>query len=575
MPIALLLDSLVKKLERSARTLNTWNQLVELEELLVARAQSAFLVHWFGTRLPTQGLSVRVAIVNLPALQTRFAAAMGASRGEDRNQMNLAEPLAGFAGTVVGSVGSVIAGAFAILGTLAPQIVGAVIVALVGGGTLLGIRLKLNPDQLELIYELLGNLAELADPFIQFWRVVSGPRERVQNPLLREMLLIGDKLATLVPHLIALVAIVFARIGGMIEPLIEQFSALMDLIGASIKVINEIFTDWMTRLKGALAGDHSIVALFKGAFDVLKQIVPVLRRAVLRHIKPWFKMLETWGKRIKTELQTWWDTARTQIRDAFNNNPVILLLKGLGDVVAQFRSIWASTAPPPEPSGVGGRALEWAWEQIQEGFIGLFGPPPDFPDTSTLPDFGMYGRAAAESPFPFDRVPEVGKTLTRLARIFGFGPMSGIEDSIRAMRRRQPTDVFAAERAELGRQLGATPERTLSDIAAEFQRQETRYRDLLFEIVQRALPAEASGAVASLAPRLREIDALLHAPATETPPEYPVRLLTESDKLKPVVRRVNVRVRGGNEPQVREWVEGLKQALRTQVYVAVEPALPV
>src|SRR5579871_1402666 len=101
MPFALLLHHTFHVLQKGAKALEPWNQLVVLEQILTDRARSAFLVHWFGPGLPLYGLSLRIAIDNLKELQLRYQAVVAATT-PDASGLNLTEPLAGIGGAAVG-----------------------------------------------------------------------------------------------------------------------------------------------------------------------------------------------------------------------------------------------------------------------------------------------------------------------------------------------------------------------------------------------------------------------------------------------------------------------------------------
>ena len=99
MPMALLLQKQFKVFNKGARSLTPWIELVRLEGLLIARARSAFLVHWFGSGVPLQGLYLRIAIHNLDELRERYREVTAQVRPRSSGP-NLTEPLAGLAGTI-------------------------------------------------------------------------------------------------------------------------------------------------------------------------------------------------------------------------------------------------------------------------------------------------------------------------------------------------------------------------------------------------------------------------------------------------------------------------------------------
>src|SRR5437868_11027880 len=109
MPLALLLKRSFSAFDKGADQLNNWNQLVLLEQLLIGRARSAFLVHWFGPHLPLHGFNLRVVISNSEELKRRYQA-LRSSGSEETAGPNLFEPLAGMIGTLAGMAFSPSAG---------------------------------------------------------------------------------------------------------------------------------------------------------------------------------------------------------------------------------------------------------------------------------------------------------------------------------------------------------------------------------------------------------------------------------------------------------------------------------
>src|SRR5438132_9148564 len=108
MPLALLLQKTIKAFSTGIQQLDNWNQLVQLERLLIGRARSAFLVHWFGTPLQLHGAHLRVVISNIAALQSRYQAIRAAN--SQAGGPNLLKPLAGMSGALAGMLLSPIAG---------------------------------------------------------------------------------------------------------------------------------------------------------------------------------------------------------------------------------------------------------------------------------------------------------------------------------------------------------------------------------------------------------------------------------------------------------------------------------
>jgi hypothetical protein len=127
-----------------------------------------------------------------------------------------------------------------------------------------------------------------------------------------------------------------------------------------------------------------------------------------------------------------------------------------------------------------------------------------------------------------------------------------------------PASVFADERARLDREVRAfRPDSTVPEALLAVHLDEARLRRQLFEMVERLLPDVASAHLFRLRPIFEAADRERFGTSA---PVLPVRALAESDRLKPVVRELVVRVRGGGRPAVEEWTEGLRAALRTQPY---------
>ena len=97
MPIALLLHEVLSPLAMAGPVLERWQAMLRVEALVVARARGAFIVHWFGPRLPAAGGRLLVGIQNIAALTEQYRRARAASVAGDTGP-NLTEPLASLAG---------------------------------------------------------------------------------------------------------------------------------------------------------------------------------------------------------------------------------------------------------------------------------------------------------------------------------------------------------------------------------------------------------------------------------------------------------------------------------------------
>lgn len=134
MPIALLLyDSLAPR-AGATTVLERWLTMLRLEAAVVARARSAFIVHWFGAGLRAIGGRLLVSIDNIDALTQQYRRARAASAAGDTGP-NLAEPLAGMAGMGVGMVLSPTGAVLALYGALRFSLcsIGALLLTLIHG----------------------------------------------------------------------------------------------------------------------------------------------------------------------------------------------------------------------------------------------------------------------------------------------------------------------------------------------------------------------------------------------------------------------------------------------------------
>ncbi|HUO71289.1 MAG TPA: hypothetical protein VMU39_10970, partial [Solirubrobacteraceae bacterium] len=218
MPFALLLDETLRPFVRGARRLEPWIKLMDLQTEMLERARGFFLYRWFGHATPFEGRRPVVAIVNLGQLKTRLLAVRQAETGADPLGPSLLEPLAGMAGSALGlllSPSGAVAASYAAFRLSRSFITKAVallnmltlgVVPFAFGWLIAGIGLPLSlvlalfvGPQLP---ALLASFARLGIALRRFWEIVSGPRDRVANPVLRELLELGDRVAALLVQLV-------------------------------------------------------------------------------------------------------------------------------------------------------------------------------------------------------------------------------------------------------------------------------------------------------------------------------------------------------------------------------------
>ncbi|MCA1568381.1 MAG: hypothetical protein LC803_22585 [Acidobacteria bacterium] len=566
MPLALLLQELREKFLRGAKEggfhLNDWDRLVELEALLVARAQSAFLIQWFGPHLPLHGFHVRVAIDNFDALRARYQQ-ITSSTVQAREGPNLTEPLAGMVGTLFGSLSTPITSLFlyqnirrlmptwytglaAALNAITFGLLGSFIGLLAAPAPIAFLPAAFTSGDTVLVYNLLGAVAQMARPFQRFWQVISGPREEVQNPVLRGMLMLGDQLAQLFPYLIALMAIVLTQVGRVMRAIRIQFPLIQGLVSAVKDVIVFVFEDFFARLRGLYEGRNSVFGILSIVFGALRMLMPMLTRALNTVLRLATDELRRIGDGMMNVVAAWTVLAMPFITAATSEHPFVTTLKAFSRTMDALKGMYASTAPTTTtPSSPG----------IFSRLAALVIPP--FPSLSTVePDSAAVTRGAGGSPPPLSVITPLTELFQGIReQIPGLlpNPLALSEEARRGLvAARNPPSVFAGEM----RALEARRARPLAEALVE-----QNLRDLLFEVVARVLPPSVYESIAGLEPVFVAIDDYLGR-------EHPVRDLPESDRLQPVVSRLRVRARAASEASVRAWAEDLRNALGAQTYTA-------
>ncbi len=578
MPIALLLANIAGEFAKGVKSINSWDRLVALETTLVARARSAFLVHWFGPHLPLAGSALRVHIENLEALKARYHAATARGGGAGSNLM---EPLAGMAGTLFGSLSAPINSMvfyavadrymqkwyvtlLAALNVLTFGVLGSLIGLVVGVASPLAIPALLSSDLVRVVYDFLGAFAEMIPAFVRFWHIVSGAGP-VRNPLLAEMLEIGHHLATLLPFVFALFAFLAIHVTRILRPLALQLPLFGELIRSVMDVITLVMDNAIDHVKLLFSGEHSTFAAILRVIDALQAMM----RSITRTMTAVFDKLEEaprkWYADMSGGARSWLDTARPQIRAATTEHPVVEWFKALGRTLGEVSTIFAARAAHPSAPGASGppgaltKAMVWLW-----------GPPPPSP-VLTLPDIPALEAAAGGKPV----LPKatLGQSLDFEAGLLGTRRKLGLLPDAFALSRaatqrlrhaRYPGSIFAAGQKRLERDLHIP----LADAVTEAHEREVRFRDLLLEAVNRFLPDQAAERVRALGPLFDTLDKKLKQAPTGHTVAFPVLDVPESDRLRAAVKSLRIRVPGGNEAEARSWGLRLKSALLAQPYTA-------
>lgn len=574
MPLSLVLHATFTSWRRDLVRWNAWNTLVGLEETLLERARGAFLARWFGPGLPTYEGGLVVHLANIDELKRRYQELkQGAGSGSGRN---LTEPLAGMVGTLAGALLSP-PSAFLLMPVIAEQLprwwtklagalttisfgwVGVLVAAL--GVPLVGLGvpyLALTATaETSALFNVLGPVTDLLIAARRFLEQLTGPREKVRNPLLQRLLGVLDAVAGLVPHLFAFAGVVIAEIGPMLGPFAKQLGLLISLAEDVFNAVDLALTDLSGRLKELRVGKDSPPAIVERIIGTFAQTLGLMKTQAGQLFKTGGKIFETVpvppaaGTKgpPKHELRIW-----QVLKDAFGKVvPFIeqmttkswLARRGLeikerltriGAILDQAAKD-AKLVKKPKPT----------WTSDPKGaakqmVIGWFkgGPAIPWPKAPSIGEFPSGKKIfeeierAAKSEWRQPSVIDVFKKAEPPGGyVFVLGP-----DAVKALDkiRRPPVDPFLAERKAL--------------------------RSALFSVIDTLLPDLLGKHVPMLQGLLWELDTELYGKDAE----FPVRELPGGDLLDLKVGPLRIRSPGPKGRALKAWGGDLKRALEEQVY---------
>jgi hypothetical protein len=599
MPIALLLEETTLAFRFGAKKLDPWSHLVAVEELLIDRARSAFLVRWFGSGIPLRGSYLRIAVDNLVALRNQYLLAKASVEAE-LSGPNLTEPLAGLAGELVGvflADGWVFAlvaamrktsGWLAFVAKVLLAYVGVVLGIGTGGfvtglvvgvgtpvGLLGGLYLGTKDENSRAVVTMLGAAARALEATRLFVDQLLGPREKVANPIVRQVLTLLDGLAGLVPQMLGALAFVVVEIGPRLVPLAAQMVAFGGLVDASLKALSFIFDDLLTQLLGLFKPDTSplygLKVVFKHVMFLLANLWPPIK-ALIADTKAFFSGL---FDRLKPTFKDFFGATQKTVEDAIDATPFSLQVKAAKMMVAAAKPTFAAmgvfiaakiAALVAKIPFAGGKSTPGA-------------PMPKFPmpdPKRDLPSPTAIIAAMGGPPFGVDDIIPLFRYESRF-REWLFGPTLSKEAKKGLERVRHPASVFAAEEKALTKSLGKPPKQALED-ELEIQRS---LGELFADIVGRVLPPamraymdKVIGGFASLHDSLAIPDkknkGKKPAKAEEFP--FPTRDLDDNGLLYPVIHRLTVKASGLDKPAVEAFEERLLHRLQEQVYLAPKGA---
>jgi hypothetical protein len=608
-PIALL-PELTAALSRAARALHPWSRLAEIDERLLRRAKSAFLVHWFGTGVPEKQLSLHVAIGNMAALQERYLLVKRSMPGAPP-ELNLLGPLSGIAGLLVGfalsPTGLILVatqideittalglGGGAGTGVLAMLllVLTSMVLPILGPGLFLYGGLAAvagNERTTRAIYLLLGELAMLLDATVRLWDVITGPRSEVRNPLLRRILDLLDRFAGLFVQVIGCVAFFIVRVARLLPWLADQFRALGSLLGSVWEALQDIFHDFLPTLLDPFSGRRSPLAIIETVLDTISALPALMLQSITELVEDaTTDVIAAFGA-ITTAIEGFVGGLTERIGDAFAETALGQLLQRIETLLemmpAVIEAFRAGPGPKKKEEEEESPVLDFFLFGITDGLLGGIGPirgsVPDLVESlGTLPVPGFPEIEVPEFPSPpttadleeiMRRIGEPAgldtEALTERLRDEAEAAELGVDSSILA----DPASAFAQDRAALEALGRPELRRGGADLLPGLLLGDERLRDLIYLALGRVLP----GALRVHAPQVRELfdafDERVYGLEPEAPPEHPMLDMGDSGRLRPVVGLLRIVSPGGFAPDLRAFRDVLVEQLEGLTYLA-DPA---
>lgn len=605
MPIALY-PELTKTWTKIGASLSPWERLTTLEEQLLRRARSAFLVHWFGPGIPERRLSLLIFIDNIAEFRARYALVKRSMPGASP-EMNLLLPLAGMAGLAAGMffspsgiflVAPYIHELFELLtdgwwGPPASMMYSLVlnwVMPLLGPGLMIGLGAPLflafalgaalsGEQRSRAIVRLLGDSAMLIDAFLEFWRQVSGPEEKIRNPLVRAVVVVLRRFAALFAQVLGFAALLVTRLLPLIPNLIAQFRAALSLGRAVTATLVDIARGFIDSLMTPFTQGRGIRRIFSSIFETFSALLPLMMTHITATLSDMISDLRNAYDFFNQALTRYIAGISDRLASAFKQTPVgrmVNRITALVQLVPRLRRVFRNI-----PEGAAGEPTDWGavdenlrgwWNALAGGVVGpglgervadliqtirgirLPSPPslelPPLPSAPRMPDSPAL-RAEIGLPGPIDFSAEARRLLNNARATQAPVPASLLS---------RPTSVLAAERARL-QALGPP---VLSE-------REIQLRDIIYLAVGRVLPP----ALRIYAPRLhtlfQRMDTLLYnrpAPTQSAPEELPQLDLSAPVRIRPKVQILTIRSNGGFAPDLRAFRDLVVEAMERQTYLS-------
>jgi hypothetical protein len=564
-PIALLLAELTKKRLLYLPVLDNWNRLLSLEETILGRARSAFVVYWFGYGVPVLGTALLIHISNIESLRNQYLWAR-----DQIDVLNVFEPLAGMVGLLVGQYIGV---AFSPLAWAFPIVLG-VIFAIIGGlAGLAAIGVSYHP-KVQAVFRAAGATSGMIDQLLRLWQWITGPRDAIRNPIIRLTLDIVDKISLITAQVAGFIALFFTRVVPYLDRMAVQIPLYYALITATVDALKTVWADFMSDLGRLVSGPqapHNIIrgilqALAAGLLGTFKRFGAAFGDMVT-HLRTAWSLIQTGARAYWTEVS---DALRTGIRE----HPFIAQFQSMIDIFKQVGAILKRTFPSeessPSPSSLPSPVPNM--DEVRRRVEKIAGPEPVL-GPGDIPDLAHELTLLREQGV----VPDLDAFFsgTLIVRMSGdistpFSALSPLAQTIREARLRPPS-AFGRERRRLEEFAGGPPAQALRQL----HERDLYLRDFIGSLLDRTMPASAAGYYARLEDRLMELDRELFG---EVPRRwrvvYPVLDLRDDNRLRLEAGRVRVLYRGPRDEGTRELVREFANTLRARFigteYRAVE-----
>jgi len=575
-------------LRTAGNALAPWLQIVPLESTIVDRARSAFLVHWFGPRIPVDGLSLKGIIVNIGELSAQRQLAER-SLPQTATGPNLFEPVAGIAGlaagilitpmgAIVGAVTMIqimglsvktffiallwVAAAIGFLiGMIAAPagtavLVGGAIAGLVGGAALI-VALS-DRNDVRAVYNLFAALAGMMNATVIFLREIMGGAAQAKNPLMRQFLGLFQPLAAMMAQLIGAVAIFVRRIGPVLPSVALMLISLGALIRDSFAALSEIGRGLMDRIDQLRNGPLSLSAVVKRVITVAQTQVAKVQEAFKSQLEIIIAELGSIQSRLASAFTSFIAEVTAFVEYLWKSHPVVETINAFRsqiDIISQaFKS-----APPPPP----GPSKPGFFDPLIKTLPKL-PDAPTFPALPTVPDREKIKEAlglkdvSLVPPLNFDAIEATAKSLGSMR-----APLVLSEDARREVEKamRRPS-IFEPERRRFETELGMTPEAALGQNAQQME----KFRDAFAIVAGRILPPEMRAVYAPmLAETFITLDKELYGIDREKT-ELPVLDLPTNDDLRPIVKLLRFRIPSSDEYAVRSFQDRLIDRMKATTY---------